>query len=80
MRKKPTDPVPPYKEELTTKMHSEFTVPADVDLRNKIACIWCHGEITEAEAQRRAESYGVPWEDACRLRDSVMDFYLSSMG
>jgi len=80
MSKNKPSQAPTYKEELTTKMHAEFTVSDEVDQRNKIACIWCHGEISEAEARRRAESYGVPWEDACRLKESVMDFYLSSMG
>lgn len=60
-------------EELTEKMHEEFTVSKETELMHKAMCIWCYGIYkTEEEQKEAAKSYGISWEDALRLKDECL--------
>jgi hypothetical protein len=62
-------------EELSEKMHKEFTVSKETELMHKAMCIWCYGIYkTEEEQKEAAKSYGISWEDALRLKDECLPF------
>lgn len=58
------------KDELTTKMHSEFSVDAETELRHKALCIWGYGLYeTEEEIRDACEEYGITYEQALKFKD-----------
>ena len=59
------------KEELTTKMHSEFTIDAETEIKHKAFCVWDSVGIdaTESEIKTESESYGITPEDALKWKD-----------
>ena len=58
-------------EELTTKMHSEFSVDEETEIKHKAMCIWNYNMYkTEAEIREACKSYGITYEQALAYRDS----------
>ena len=66
------------KEELTSKMHDEFTVTKEVEGKLRAGCVWrvwCGRNSSENEIRRCAESYGISYETAMRWRDFWLRMY-----
>lgn len=54
----------PLKEELTTKMHSEFSVSPETEIKLRCGCVWddLDGNASRAEIEKEASLYGVTYE------------------
>lgn len=53
------------KDELTTKMHSEFTIDRETEICHKAGSIWqWHAEESEEEQKKECELMGITWEEA----------------
>lgn len=59
------------KEELTAKMHAEFTIDEDTEIRNKALSVWTllNKESSEQEIRERASSFGISFEDAMKRKE-----------
>lgn len=59
-----------YPEELTAKMHSEFTIDKDTEIKHKAGIIWLHfNHISDDEKKKFCEDYGITWEQALKWKD-----------
>lgn len=60
------------KEELTTKMHNEFSVTKKEELQMKCWCVWDSPFMPEnpkrEDIEKICEMYGVSYEDAVRYK------------
>lgn len=59
-------------EELTKKMHSEFSISSDIEIKHKAGCVWDilkFEKPTKEELVIRCKSYGISYEDAMKWRD-----------
>lgn len=58
------------KEELTEKMHSEFTVSEETRKKLKAGCVWesVPANATKSEIMKFAKMYGVSYEDCMKYR------------
>lgn len=59
------------KEELTTKMHSEFTISKETEIKHRAGCVW---NILKKNAPKEqivevARDYGITYEAAMKYRD-----------
>lgn len=59
------------KEELTTKMHSEFTVSRETEVCHRAGCVWL---VVDYDAPKEAvtaaaKDYGITYEAAMKYRD-----------
>ena len=59
-----------YKEELTEKMHSEFTVSKEIQIKHKAGCVWetVPANATKHEIEEKAKWYGITYEDCMKYR------------
>lgn len=58
-------------EELTTKMHKEFEITKDVEIRHRAGCVW---NIVDYDAPKEkvteaAKRYGITYDAAMKYRD-----------
>jgi len=75
---KELSPFPTPKEELTEKMHSEFTVTKDEEIQLRAGCVWrlskydrTKGDFvwSEEEARKEAKKYGISYEDCMKHKE-----------
>ena len=54
----------PIKDELTTSMHSEFSVSKEVDIKLRAGCVWTSidGNASRKEIEKYALMYGITYE------------------
>ena len=60
------------KEELTKKMHSEFSVSREDEDRLRAGCVWhvwCGRRSSKAEIEEAASMYSISYETAMKYRD-----------
>lgn len=60
------------KDELTAKMHSEFTVTKESEEQLKAGCIWlawCDKDSSKEEVEKYAKQYSISYEAAMKWRD-----------
>ena len=57
-------------DELTEKMHSEFTIDAETDIRHRVGCVWIDVgfDAAKGEIEESAKSYGVTYKDCDKYR------------
>jgi hypothetical protein len=68
-----------YPEELTDKMHSEFTISEENEIKLKAGCIWMYIPNDPEETQRNwCKDMGLSWEDCLRWKDYWMNLISSS--
>lgn len=62
------------KEELTTKMHSEFTVTPETEVKHRCFCalMLLPKDSTDSDIEKRAKQYGVSLSDVKKYSD---DYY-----
>ena len=64
----------PLKEELTTAMHSEFSVDDETDVFHRCITIWCLlGTTLEDDVASVCKSYGVTVDQALEHYDACME-------
>lgn len=68
------------KEELTTKMHSEFTVSAETEIKHRAGCVWgmlYREKMTNDKTQLSYECklYGISVEQAMKYKAFWMSKY-----
>ena len=61
-------------DELTEKMHSEFKVSKETDIRHRAGCVWCvlHdiGKTEDKElVAYESQMYGITYEQAMKWKD-----------
>ena len=58
-------------DELTTKMHSEFTIDAETEKRHRAGCVWLllKADATKEEVEECAKSYEIDYETAMKWKD-----------
>jgi hypothetical protein len=58
-------------DELTTKMHSEFTIDAETENRHRAGCVWLQltADATKEEVEECAKSYEIDYETAMKWKD-----------
>lgn len=70
--------IKPTKEELTEKMHSEFTVSKETEVRLRTGCVWdvtkydrTKGNFvwSEEAVRKEAASYGISYEDCMKHKE-----------
>ena len=64
------------KDELTEKMHSEFTVSEDIEVKLKAGCVWDkYKELQPSvkEIRERCKSYGITYEQALKWKKFWLD-------
>ena len=67
------------KDELTEKMHSEFSVTKESEEQLRAGCIWlawCDEDSSREEIEKYAEEYSISYEAAMKWRD----FWLEKKG
>lgn len=59
------------KEELTEKMHSEFIVSKETEIRHRAGCVWTvlDKEATKEQIVEQARRFGITYEAAMKYRD-----------
>lgn len=59
------------KEELTTKMHSEFSVDAETEILHRCITLWCYAGGDEAKAgfAELCASYNIPVDVALKNKE-----------
>lgn len=60
------------KEELTSKMHSEFTVTKEEEEKLRAGCVWnvwCDRNSSKEEVEKYAKKYSISYETAIKWRD-----------
>jgi hypothetical protein len=68
-----------YPEELTEKMHSEFTISEENEIKLKAGCIWRDfPDETEEEKRKLCKNISLSWEDCLRWKDYWMALISSS--
>lgn len=60
------------REELTTKMHSEFSVSASTDTKHKVWCIIERAKAENKEASELFDTYGINKADFEEHKDSYL--------
>lgn len=62
-------------DELTTKMHSEFTIDAETEKRHRAGCVWLllNADATKEEVEKTAESYGIDYDTAMKWKYYWLD-------
>ena len=60
------------REELTSKMHDEFTIPKEIDEKHRAGCMWgfwCDNNSSEKEIRKWAKHYSISYETAMKWKD-----------
>ena len=60
------------KEELTTKMHGEFTITKEDEGKLRAGCVWhvwCDRNSSKADVEKYAKMYSISYETAMKWRD-----------
>ena len=60
------------KEELTTKMHREFTITKEDEGKLRAGCVWhvwCDRKSSKEDIEKYAKMYSISYETAMRWRD-----------
>lgn len=60
------------KEELTTKMHGEFTITKEEEGKLRAGCVWhvwCGRNSSKADIEQYAKMYSISYETAMKWRD-----------
>lgn len=62
-------------DELTEKMHSEFTIDAETEKKHRAGCVWhqLKADATKEEVEERAKRYGIDYETAMKWKDFWLD-------
>jgi hypothetical protein len=77
----------PLQDELTAKMHSEFTVSKETEIQLRAGCVWHwfyfdyeKGDYkwTEEEIRKQAEKYGISYEECMMHKDYWMQIVLKN--
>lgn len=65
-------------DELTAKMHSEFTVDHETEKRHRAGCVWqvLNKDASKEEIEKFAMRYGIDYETAMKWKD----YWLSLKG
>jgi len=61
------------KEELTTKMHSEFTIDHEIDIQNRVWSLMRNAEMTEKNPDDLLSIYNLTKEELDKYRQSYLD-------
>lgn len=58
-------------DELTEKMHSEFTIDAETEKKHRAGCVWIvlGADATREEVEESAKEYGIDYETAMKWKD-----------
>ena len=59
-------------DKFTKKMHSEFTISDEIEIKHKASCVWDrYKELrpSDDEIKKRCESYGITFEQAMKWKD-----------
>jgi len=57
-------------DELTEKMHSEFTISREIEIKHKAGAIWrWYEDASEEEKEYQCRLMGITMEDALRWKD-----------
>ncbi len=59
------------KEELTEKMHSEFVISKETEIRHRAGCVWLvlDRSATKEQVTEEAKKHGITYEAAMKYRD-----------
>lgn len=60
------------REELTSKMHDEFTIPEEIEEKHRAGCVWefeCDRNSSEEEIRKSAKSFSISYEAAMKWRN-----------
>ena len=62
-------------DELTEKMHSEFTIDAETEKMHRAGCVWLQlkADATKEEVEKCAKSYEIDYETAMKWKDYWLD-------
>lgn len=66
------------REELTSKMHDEFTITKEEDDKLRAGCVWhieCGRNSSEEEIRKSAKSFSISYETAMKWRDYWLRLY-----
>lgn len=57
--------------ELTEKMHSEFTISKETEIRHRAGCVWLvlDKDAPKEQVEEQAHEYGITYEEAMKYRD-----------
>lgn len=57
-------------DELTAKMHSEFTISPETEIKHKAGCVWgiLKWDATKEEIEHHASLYGITYEDCMKWK------------
>ena len=64
-------------DELTAKMHSEFTIDAETEKKHRAGCVWnvLGDDASREEVEESAKGYGIDYETAMKWKDYWLDLY-----
>ena len=70
-----------YPDELTAKMHSQFRVSRDIEIKHKSCCVWKSESpnASREEFEKEAVWYGITYEDVMKHRHKGLTAIHNSM-
>jgi len=62
-------------DELTEKMHSEFTISSETEIKHRAGCVWIllGYDAPAEEVAREAKAYGITYDDAMKWKQFFKD-------
>ena len=62
-------------DELTAKMHSEFTIDAETEKKHRAGCVWTvlKKDASKEDVEKQAERFGIDYDTAMKWKEYWLD-------